>query len=286
MKSQRGWYSFHDFKEPRPELIGIEEPKLHGIHLHIPEPQGENRDLIYRPVTILDRIRDRLPYSEWRETKDDYILKFQYGKFRDLTFTISKGKKTINIWNGCTRNPLTYNEFNSYLIFLQVVLGDIYEYSDIRCVQLGNNEDNKIFKLLDFKTCKLQHLKERFTQLYQSYEKGLRKEVHIYENLDAKALGNALLEMDEKGYLIANSTINRELTWKVEKLTNFVEQMNNQNRELKSTVDNIKTENEELKTTIGNLVDVLIKKFSPDNENQGGYTPPPEDPQSDFTGYG
>ena len=290
INSLRGSYTFTPREDPKSNvLLDAIEPKLHGINYHIREPKNID-GWIYPPDRLKDILVSRLHNSTLKENKKCFSIYEKWMPNRTYKITIYKKAKSVMIWINCSDNPLTYDEFQTVQHSLTVIFNEIWDYSKIRIVQLGDNEDYELFEIpKNFNPVRIQAFDNQFLQIYRKYKQNaIRKEIHIYPDggLDPKAFGDALIDIQEKGNLLSGISTNKELIFKVDNLTD--------------TVNKLQKENNELRGTVSKLTDVLTQFFQfqtkqtedrgssqqPGGGDPGGYSPPPEDPEPDFTGYG
>ena len=275
-------------------LERLKEPGLHGIGIHIERPLDNNKR-IYPWEQILDRIKSQLHDGyEIKKSKTCLTLTHRYG-WRKLVFVLYYQKNSIRTWLNSSESPLLYREFAGLLDHLSVILGDIWHNSVSICDELGDSDDYKLLQIKEHKSVKLQVVKNQFSQIYEKHKtdiEKLRVETHIYPYNQTEFLEKALKEENDRINRIVDNANHKETSFKIETLITTVQ-------EVTTELQSVKRENRELKSNIETLTGALLQYFKIQNENspsdvqgggpvggQGGYTPPPEDPQSDFTGYG
>jgi hypothetical protein len=168
IQTHKGWYRIAWGLEQLKHLENEVRAGLHGIKLEgRTAPRGDKKNT---GVSFMSP--EKVRYYRKRGTFNDF-------EFMGRKVTVTwHDMGLIEVWLEASKSPLTFPDFEKYVIYIQGRFSGIVEERKWEVVQWGLNADIYGIEAQGFKAVKLQVFKDTWFQIYRKQQDLIRVEAH------------------------------------------------------------------------------------------------------------
>lgn len=182
VKHTRGEYSL---RISHKTLHLLEHPPVtvHGLKL---ETKAKRQKTIHRITATCDKteLETWLENNKFEVTSKKRRYKRIWKEGRMITITVH-GNGLIELWVGCSDNPLTYTDMFRLKEYLSGYLSDIADFREVQVRQIGINKDFKELRLEGVSSVSLHVFMNAWSRIYYKETIGaVRVEQHWQGSID------------------------------------------------------------------------------------------------------